>query len=89
MALYSWFSKNNKPNKKRVMDNNYLLKSSESDKYLTNHTMWPTAKIKQCIEVTLPIYDGVEDKLTKDFNQTKPTLEAQSILLEVALIVNK
>jgi len=89
MALYSWFSKNNKPNKKNVMDNNYLLKSSESAKYITNHTMWPTAKIKQGREVTLPIYDGIEDKLTKDFNQSPPTLEDQSILLEVALIVNK
>lgn len=64
MALYSWFSKNNnKPNKKSIQSSNNLLKASESAKYIENYTMWPTAKIKPGIDVTLPVYDDVEDKL--------------------------
>ncbi|MDX2368190.1 MAG: hypothetical protein QNK36_07285 [Colwellia sp.] len=90
MALYSWFSKNNnKPNKKSVRANKNLLKASESAKYIENYTMWPTAKIKQDIDVTLPVHDDVKDKLAKESNTPKSALEDSNILLETALIINK
>lgn len=90
MALYSWFSKNNnKPNKKSVRANNNLLKASESAKYIENYTMWPTAKIKQGVEVTLPAHDTVEDKSVKESNTQKSLLEEKILPLEAALIINK
>lgn len=90
MALYSWFSKNNnKPTKKSVRANNNLLKASESAKYIENYTMWPTAKVKPGIDVTLPVHDDVEDKSVQESNTQKSTLEKTSISLEAALIINK
>ncbi|WP_114326458.1 hypothetical protein [Candidatus Colwellia aromaticivorans] len=90
MALYSWFSKNNnKPNKKSVRANNNLLKASESAKYIENYTMWPTAKIKPGIEVTLPVYDEAEDKSAKDSNKAESMLADKSVPLEIALITTK
>ncbi|NQY88031.1 MAG: hypothetical protein HRT51_09850 [Colwellia sp.] len=86
MALYSWFTKNTtKLNKKSIRVNNNLLKASESVKYIENYTMWPTAKIKQGIEVTLP----TENKLAKKSNKQKPTVRDKNISLDVALTVNK
>lgn len=90
MALYSWFTKNNnKPNKKSVRAKNNLLKASESAKYIENYTMWPTAKIKQSIEVALPVDEDVENKLAKEPNKPKSTLEDQSISPEAVLVINK
>jgi hypothetical protein len=90
MALYSWFSRNNnKPGKKSVRANNNLLKASESAKYIENYTMWPTAKIKQNIEVTLPMYDDTENKLGKEPHDAKSTLDDQLMSLEEALLINK
>ncbi|MBL4764286.1 MAG: hypothetical protein JKX67_03255 [Colwellia sp.] len=85
MALCSWFRKNTtKLNKKSARVNNNLLKASESVKYIENYTMWPTAKIKQGIELTWP----AEDKLAKKSNK-KPTVRDKNISLEVVLTVNK
>lgn len=93
MALYSWFTKNNnKPSKKSVRAKNNLLKASESAKYIENYTMWPTAKIKQSIEVTLPDDEDVvdvENKLAKEPNKPKSILEDKSISPEVVLVINK
>ena len=67
MALYSWFSRNkNKPSKKSVRANNNLLKASQSAKYIEHYTMWPTAKVKPYMDVTLAIYDDVENKLVEE-----------------------
>ena len=83
MALYSWFSKNNnKPNKKSIRASNNLLKASESAKYIESYTMWPTAKLKKGIKVTLPVHDSVEVKSVKESN-------TQKSILETALIINK
>lgn len=88
MALYSWFSKNNdKPSKKSIRVRNNLLKSSESTKYIENYTMWPTAKIKPGIEVTLPVHDVVDNKLVKESN--KAELEDEHMPLDAPLIVTK
>jgi hypothetical protein len=90
MALYSWFNKNNeKPNKKSVRANNNLLKASQSAKYIENYTMWPTAKMKQSIEATLPMHDHAENKLAKEPDALISTLDKQTISLEAALTVNK
>ncbi len=90
MALYSWFTKNNnKPNKKSVRAKNNLLKASESAKYIENYTMWPTAKINQSIDVVLPVDEDVENKLAKEPNKPKSTLEDQSISPEAVLVINK
>ena len=93
MALYSWFTKNNnKPSKKSVRAKNNLLKASESAKYIENYTMWPTAKIKQSIEVTLPDDEDVvdvENKLAKEPSNPKSILEDKSISPEVVLVINK
>lgn len=93
MALYSWFSKNNnkpnKPNKKSIRASNNLLKASESARYIENYTMWPTAKIKPGIKVTLPVHDNIDDKLSYESNTQKSILEEKNISLEAALIINK
>jgi len=90
MALYSWFSKNNnKPNKKSIRASNNLLKASESARYIENYTMWPTAKIKSGIKVTLPVHDNIDDKLSYESNTQKSILEEKNIPLEAALIINK
>jgi hypothetical protein len=90
MALYSWFSKNNnKPNKTSVRAKNTLLKASQSAKYIENYTMWPTAKIKPSIEATATAYDDVENKLTKEYNEPKMTLDDPYMSLEAALLINK
>lgn len=90
MALYSWFIKNtNEPNKKSVRVNNSLLKASESIRYLENYTMWPTAKIKQGIDVTLPVHDDVKNKIAKQSTKPKAKLSAKHMPLETVLIANK
>lgn len=90
MALYSWFSKNNnKPNKESVRANNNLLKASESARYIENYTMWPTAKIKPGINITIPVHDSVEDKFIKEPNTQKSPLQEKTLSLEAALIINK
>lgn len=71
MALYSWFLRTDKkPNIKSVRIRKNLLRASESVKYIENYTMWPTAKIKQDAEITLPGYDSLSNnsgnKLSKD-----------------------
>jgi hypothetical protein len=90
MALYSWFGRNNnKPSKKSVHANNNLLKAPEPAKYIENYTMWPTAKIKQGIEIALPVYDDVENKLVEESKQQKSTLDRQSIHFEAVIISHK
>jgi len=90
MALYSWFGKNTtEQNKKTIRVNKNVLKASESAKYIENYTMWPTAKVKQGIEVILPVHDDVEDKLAKESNTQKSTLEEKFMPLESTLIVTK
>lgn len=90
MALYSWFSENNlKSNKKSVRSSNNLLKATESVKYIENYTMWPTAKIKSGIEVILPVYDDVDNKLIKESDKTKSELKDKHISLEAALITTE
>lgn len=90
MALYSWFGKNTtEQNKKTIRVNKNVLKASESAKYIENYTMWPTAKVKPGIEVTLPVYDGVEDKSVKESNTEKSALEEKNISLEAALTITK
>lgn len=90
MALYSWFGKDTTgQNKKTIRVNKNVLKASESAKYIENYTMWPTAKIKQGIEVTLPAHDDVESKLSKESATQKLTLEEKFIPLEPSLIVTK
>jgi len=66
MALYSWFSRTKtEPNRKTIKVNNDLLRASESVKYIENYTMWPTAKIKQDVQVTESSFDSLDNKATK------------------------
>ena len=61
MALYSWFLRTDKkPSITNVNINKDLSQKSQSAKYIENYTMWPTAKIKPNVEVTVPNYS---DKL--------------------------
>lgn len=84
MALYSWFSHhNNKPNIYTVKAKNKVLPTSESTRNIENYTMWPTAQIKQNIEVTFPIND------TFNANKTKPTINSQLLSFKVPLLINK
>jgi len=90
MALYSWFGKNTREqNKETIRVKKNVLKASESAKYIENYTMWPTAKVKQGIEVLLPVHDDVEDKLVKETNTQKSTLKEKFMPLEPTLIVTK
>ena len=90
MALYSWFSRDiNKPSNKSVNANSDSLEASHPARYINNCTMWPTAKIKEGIDVTLPSYDDQQTNLPKVSNKPKSTLENISLSLEFTLIVNK
>ncbi|MBL4900228.1 MAG: hypothetical protein JKX76_11420 [Colwellia sp.] len=89
MALYSWFSKNNKSINKSVPANNSLLKAPKSSKYIENYTMWPTAKVIQGIEVKLPMCNGVENKLVEKCDKPKSTSVDKPMLLATALTSNK
>ena len=51
--------------------------------------MWPTAKIKSGIEVILPVYDDVDNKLIKESDKTKSELKDKHISLEAALITTE
>jgi hypothetical protein len=71
MALYSWFSRiDKKPSKKQISINDDLLKSSSTIKYIESYTMWPTAKIKPDVEVTIPNFG---DKLLEPKAVALPT----------------
>lgn len=78
MALYSWFSRTDKkPSIKSISVNNELLRSSDTVKYIENYTMWPTAKIKPNIEVTLPNYGD------KSLKSQKVELSTSSNLADI------
>ncbi len=67
MALYSWFLRtDNKPKIKSVRIRKNSLRASGSAKYIENYTMWPTAKIKQDIKVTLPDYGNLKSNTYQD-----------------------
>jgi len=51
--------------------------------------MWPTAKIKQGSDVTIPAYNDVKDKSAKQSNKQKTKLSAEQVSLKAAIIVNK
>mgnify|MGYP000203381346 FL=1 len=54
MALYSWFLRTDKkPSVKNVDVNKDLVQESQPIKCIAHYTMWPTAKIKPNIEITL------------------------------------
>lgn len=90
MALYSWFRKNNNElAKKSVQVNNNIVKASESAKYIENYTMWPTAKVKSGVDVKIPVYDDIDNKLSKEPNEIKATLDNKSIPYQAALLGNK
>lgn len=66
MTLYSWFLRTStKQNNKNTIDNNNLIKASESVKSIKSYTMWPTATIKQNVEIILPTFKKLDDKLPK------------------------
>lgn len=74
MALYSWFLRTDKkPNIKSVRIRKNLLRASESVKYIENYTMWPTAKIKQDVEIIIPSHGKSENKSSKDQKIILPT----------------
>jgi len=81
MALYSWFLRtDNKPKIKSVRVNSDLLKASNTVKYIENYTMWPTAKIKPDVEITLPNYGKSKDKSLKHHKTIIPINRALTVV---------
>ena len=80
MMLYSWFSRNKKePNTKTNINNknidSELSKASQSVQCIESYTMWPTAKIKPNVKVTLPSFSSVDE----------PPIQPQQSVVDIAL----
>ena len=76
MALYSWFSKinNEPPEKKQQVKNRSIdnsVHSSVNDNTLTNHYMWPIAKVRQDRRTIEAIYTGLNRRSYKSNTMTK------------------
>lgn len=75
MALYSWFTRDDKkPSVKKVSVNSDLLKAANTAKYIENYTMWPTARIKENVEITPPNFSEKSPKLQKVILPTNTAL---------------
>jgi len=81
MALYSWFLRTDKKSSiKSVHVKSKSLKTSESVKYIENYTMWPTAKIKPNVEITIPSYGNSNKKTSKHLKNILPTKTELAII---------